>query len=175
MSLKSTIILLDTMVVAGIFAVTKKHEKIEQHKAEWKRAIKSIISEIANPYLRVPTPVCFELMCWNKEWRNFILNDKRKIFQFAYYPVTNDVIMTATEYAVNCQMEFFDGAVHKVKTVDPLIAAYSLLGGHYILTENQQDFPESYFKIVKCEILLLDQRKGGLNRRVLYLLKPKQV
>lgn len=161
------------MVVAGVFSITKKHDKIEQHKAEWKRAIGSLVSKLSGPYLlRVPTPVCFELMCWNKEWRDFILNGSSPVFRFATNYISNEILLIASKYSIESKITFFDNNSHKVKTMDPLIAAYGIQGGHYVLTENQQDFPETHFDVVTCEVLLLDQPKG-IERRILYLLKPK--
>ncbi len=55
--------------------------------------------------------------------------------------------------------------------MDPLIAAYCIKSNHYLLTTNQQDFPESHFSVVGTEILILSG-KNGKYRSIIYLLKP---
>ncbi|MPN40374.1 hypothetical protein SDC9_187910 [bioreactor metagenome] len=56
--------------------------------------------------------------------------------------------------------------------MDPIIAAYSLLGKHYLLTTNQKDFPESHFSVIETRVLVLSG-KAGKHRQIVFLLKPK--
>lgn len=166
------ICLLDTMVVAGLFAIKKK-ENIDQHKTEWNRAIISLSSKIGSKCLfRVPTPVCYELMCWCVEWRDIIIKKKSSIFHFSTYDIDNEILNSASKYSIESQIDFYDESCHKVKSLDPLVAAYSLKYGYYLLTENQKDFPDSHFNIIGVETLVLNQKKGS-GRRFLYLLQPK--
>lgn len=170
----SPIILLDTPIVAGSFAVSKIGPHVEAEKNVWKNAVKSIASSIStNCLIRVPTPVCYELMSINKEWYNFISNSQSDVFRFSSYSIPNEILKIAAHYYFSTMTMNSDGKDQKIQTMDPLIAAYCISGGHHLLTTNQHDFPESHFSLVKTEVINL-RGKRGLYRSILYLLKPKQ-
>ena len=58
------------MVVAGVFALTKSGNNIDERKNTYKAVIIDLVSILGKSYLlSVPTPVCFELMCWNEIWK----------------------------------------------------------------------------------------------------------
>jgi len=167
-----SIILLDTNVVAGLFSITKK---IEDHKIAWDNAINKIAKKVNDNYfLRVPTCVCYELMCWNKEWSNFVKTNPNNIFFYASNSIANNILRIAAEYSIKSEIKFYDEGTNKVKSFDPILAAYSLHFGYFILTENQSDFVEDYFSIVLTESVILSQKKGKL-RKFLYLLSPKSL
>lgn len=170
------IVLLDSMVVAGVFALTKKGAGIDERRNTYKEAITNIISyfEPNKCLLRVPTPVCFELMCWNEEWKNFVLNSKLPMFYFAKHSITYDILQTASEFSINSNTCKYDESAHKIKSLDSIIAAYSILNRHFILTENQKDFPESHFNLISSKMMLLKQEKGYPPRTFLYLLEPRK-
>lgn len=166
------IILLDTSIVAGCFAVSKTGN----HVAEQKKLLQSAVIKLASMVsskcmIRVPTPVCYELMAMNKEWYQFISKSKNATFRFATFSIPNDILMLAAEYSYSTSCNYFDGEKQKIKTMDPLIAAYAIKGNHHLLTTNQHDFPESHFSVVGTEILVLSG-KNGRYRRIIYLLKP---
>lgn len=158
------------MVVAGLYAVTNP---ITQHIEEWKKAVQSLDSKIDEECLfRAPTPVCFELMCWNNEWKKKVLNGKLALFNYANYSIVNKVLLKAADYRIKAQASI-DGKTHKIKSLDPIIAAYAILYNHYLLTTNQEDYPESFFEVINCEVMKFRGKDGKYSRQVLYLLKPR--
>lgn len=167
------IILLDTPIVAGSFAVAKSGSHVEPQKAIWKAAVSQLASKVSSRcMIRVPTPVCYELMAMNKEWHDFILKSPDDIFRFARYSIPSEVLVLAAKYSYTAQCIYYDGEKQKMKSLDPLIAAYALNGKHHLMTTNQQDFPESHFAVVDTEVLTLPG-KNGTYRSMVYLLKPK--
>ncbi|MEK7079320.1 MAG: hypothetical protein AAB929_04585 [Patescibacteria group bacterium] len=169
------IILLDSMVVAGVFALTKSGNNIDERKNTYKAVIIDLVSILGKSYLlSVPTPVCFELMCWNEIWKNFVLNSKSQLFFFAKHSITSDVLQTAAEFSIKSNTCRYDEKIHKIKSLDSIIAAYGISNGHYILTENQKGFPESHFELIGSRVMLLKQHEGYPPRTFLYLLKPRK-
>jgi hypothetical protein len=167
------IILLDTPIVAGSFAVSKIGPHVPAEKTIWRNAIVTIAKSVSPTcMIRVPTPVCYELMSMNKDWFKFIQQSSSAVFRFSTYSIPKLIWQKAAEYYYTAMCVNPDGKGEKMKTMDPLIAAYSLTGGHYLLTTNQQDFPESHFSVEKTEVLTLTG-KNGKYRTILYLLKPK--
>jgi len=177
-SRKPVVILLDTMVVAGMFAVTKQGggvEWIEGRKKNWRTAVDNLTAKVGEGViLKVPTPVCYELMCWNEGWYKQVTSGRNPVFAYAKNNIHSKFLLMAARYSVECRVEYFDSTKYKVKTMDPLVAAYSMVFGYYLLTENQKDFPESHFSVVEIEPLVLKEKKGQV-RKVLYLLQPKKV
>lgn len=168
------IVLLDSMVVAGIYALTKKGADFDERRNTYKSTVTELIELIDGKSLvRVPTPVCFELMCWNKEWRNFVLNSNIPLFYFAKHSITSDILCAASLFSIESNICRYDEKVHKIKSLDAIIAAYSLVNKYFILTENQSDFPESHFQLVGTRMMLLKQRDEGTRRVFLHLLKPR--
>jgi hypothetical protein len=171
-------IMLDTMVVAGIFALTKKGPGVEENKKEWKRAVIKFTSDISNKKIVVPPSVCFELMCWNKEWYEMVSVNPNNysIFSYSSEPIKNEIMKVAAEFAYSCGENYGekDDGKYKLKSMDPVTAAYSLKHNHYILTENEKDFPEKCFHIVSTEKLILSGKDRKKYRRFLYLLEPNQ-
>jgi len=171
-------ILLDTMVVAGIFALTKKGDSTERNKREWKRAVSKLREGIEYQGITVSPSVCFELMCWNKDWFEFVATNSKKIplFNYSNEPIKNDILQIAAKYSYKCGENYSGCAADdnfKLKSMDPITAAYSIKHNHYILTENQRDFPESYFQLVAVEQLILFAKNDKKYRRFLCLIKPK--
>lgn len=163
------------MVVAGVFALTKKGDDITERKNTYKAAIIDLVTALGPSYLlRVPTPVCFELMCWNQVWKDFVLNSKSQLFFFAKHSITSEVLNAAAKFSIDSNTCKYDEKTHKIKSLDSIIAAYGIINGHYILTENQKDFPESHFELVESRMMLLKQQDGYPPRTFLYLLRPKQ-
>lgn len=171
----SPIILLDTPIVAGTFAVSKIGPHVEAEKQVWRKAIHALASIVSSTSLiRVPTPVCYELMSMNREWFDYIANSRSQVFRFASSSIPNAIWKKAAEYYFTAMSINTDGRGEKMKTMDPLIAAYSLTGGHYLLTTNQHDFPESHFSVAGTKILTLTG-KNGKYRTIIYLLKPREI
>ncbi len=160
------------MVVAALYAVSKTGSYVEKEKRLWQEAVMSLVSNISPECLiKVPTPVCYELMAMNQSWYDHVTRYPKPLFSPASEAIPNTVIKKAAHYSFETNCNSFDGEKQKMKTMDPLIAAYSLLGGYYILTMNQHDFPESHFTVRNLQILSL-QGKNGKYRSILYLLKP---
>jgi hypothetical protein len=86
--------------------------------------------------MKVPTPVCYELMCWNKDWYDEVLSSNNPIFTYAKCSIGSKFLRIAAKYSVDCRVKYFDNKKHKVKVMDPLVAAYSMEFGYYLLTEN---------------------------------------
>ncbi len=170
MSPRSSIILLDTMVVAGWFAVSRP---IQEHIDAWETALQNLMSHAPESTLQVPTSVCFELMCWNEPWRNKIVNENLTIFRYHSYSITSDILEIASKYSIESRVSFYDGTKHKVKSFDPITAAYCIKFGHGLITTNEKDFPESHFEVVDVEIVKLQQENRAIKREDLYLLKPR--
>jgi len=168
--------LLDTMVVAGLFAVTKTKDKyIQSDKAEWKRAIESLFTKsgITEFRLSIPISVCYELMSINRGWFDFISQNSDELFRFSRTRIDNEVLAYAAKYSFEGQTQNDDGKYDKVKGFDPITAAYSLMYGYYIITENLKDFPDSHFEVIALEPTILNGQKGKY-RKILALLKPRQ-
>lgn len=170
-------ILLDTMVASGMYALSQKGELAEFNRVEWQVKIKQLLDNLKTERLRlaVPTPSCYELMCKDNAWRDYLLTSDDEIFRFARLGIKNEVLLKASEYTLRSEAVSLDGSKVKMLTMDPMIAAYSLLYGYYILTENQADYCEPDFSVVGAEALVLKNRNGSLYRRMLYLLKPSTV
>jgi len=136
------VILLDTMVVGGLFALSKKGKSIDENKKEWKNVVVKIIENIKNRKLVVPPSVCFELMCWNKEWHQLISSKSSSIFSYSDRPIRNEILQLAAMYSYECGSKFVDGdeSKPKLKSMDPITAAYCLKHKYYIITENIVDF-----------------------------------
>lgn len=163
------------MVVGGLFAISKPKTKSEdQNKSEWRRAIDSLKkkSGFEDARFTVPTPVCYELMCLNKEWKDMISSNKENLFPFADWPISNKILKKAAEFSVESKVEFTNKESYKSKSLDPIIAAYSITNQYSIITENQKDYPESHFQVVAIEPVILNGQKGQI-RKILLLLKPK--
>lgn len=184
MSSNENIVLLDSNVIAGVLAVGKDgstSKKTESNLAEWGRAINELVSKIDSTLpiqLKVPTPICYELMAWDKKWFD-IVNDPKYVsyFYYASYHLKNEFLRIGAKYAYESQIRTgSDGQSAKLKTMDPLLAAYSIKFGYPILTENECDFPDSHFEVVGMELIKLvgSDKSPRKHRSVLYLLKPKE-
>lgn len=171
--LSNPIILLDTTIVAGTFAISKKGSHVDSEKELWRTAVLELARGISPSCLmRVPTPVCYELMSINSAWHSFVSESKLKLFKYASYSISSAHVLFAAEYAYSANCVYHDGSNQKMKTMDPLIAAYAIKGNHYLLTTNQQDFPEKYFFVEDTRLMVLSG-KSGKYRQMVYLLKPK--
>ncbi|PIV07576.1 hypothetical protein CO009_00415 [Candidatus Shapirobacteria bacterium CG_4_8_14_3_um_filter_35_11] len=170
---ENKIILLDTMIVGGLFALNKKGNKIEENKTEWKRAVIKIVNIFENKRLLAPPSVCFELMCWDKNWHKFVTEKSRSVFNYSSEPISNETLQIASKFAYTCGESFGETneIKYKLKSMDPITAAYAINHKYYILTENEKYFPESFFKIVSIEKLILFGKDGKKYRRFLYLLE----
>ncbi len=174
-------IFLDSNVVAGIIAVGRdgnSSQKVNENLIEWGRCVKTladIISPTAHNNLIVPTPICYELMAWNKKWFDIVNNDQqyRNIFKYSNRDILNCILKTGAKYAYESAIRI---GGDKLYTMDPLLAAYSIKHGCCILTENEHDFPDSHFDVIGFELLKLISSKNNIckkQRSILYLLKPK--
>lgn len=169
-------VLLDTMVVGGIFAVSKSDSpKENENKNSWKSAIANLINRasITNTQFIVPTSVCYELISMDKNWFNFVLNSSSGgIFQYSKNNIASKILQLAAQYSYSSRIEFSEKESYKSKSFDPITAAYSLFCNYPLITENQDDFCEPYFKIVAIEPVLLNAKQGKY-RRLLSLLRPQ--
>lgn len=172
MDSKLQLVLLDTMIVAGLFALSKKGIHVKQQRAMWVGAVFSILPREC-AYL-VPTSVCYELMSWNKEWHAFILGmSDTVVFKAVNDDIPANILHLAASYSAENEIVYFDDKKYKVKSLDPITAAYAMVNRCFILTENEKDFPESYFSVRSSQLILLPQ-KQGVKRRIIYLLEPKK-
>lgn len=177
-------ILLDSNVVAGIVATGEEgniKKRFEANLEEWRRAIKTLADKVcptAYEKMIVSTPICYELMAWNEKWFKLV-NGKEynPLFTYAQYSITNDILKLGSKYAYESSIRTgSENKSSKIKTMDPLLAAYSIKHNCYILTENECDFPESHFDVVGIELLKLIVSKNNFKKKqrsILYLLKPK--
>jgi hypothetical protein len=117
-------------------------------------------------------------MAWNLKWLQ-IVNDKKNdsLFKYSSYDIKNDILKIGAKYAYESNIRTgSDGKSAKLKTMDPLLAAYSIKHKCCILTENECDFPDSHFDVIGVEVLKLigsDKDLHKKQRSILYLLKPK--
>lgn len=174
MSDKYVTVLLDTMVVAGLFSVTRnRNDKVLNNIKTWEELIEKAVAPISGEHqFIVPTPVCYELMSWNKDWKDFVLEGNNPIFKYATYSISAKILQEAAKYSSESEVSYYDEKKHKIKGMDPIIAAYCLQQGHYLLTENHKDFPDSHFEVVSVSIGIFLQKKGKI-RKIIFLLKPK--
>lgn len=165
------------MIVSGMYALSQKESFAGFNKSQWEKSITNLLNDLPEDRrIVVPTPACYELMCKSKEWKDYIVeNQKSKsgIFKFALQPISANILLKAAEYTLDTCVVKVTGDQGKMLTLDPLIAAYSLIYKYYIVTENQYDFPEPYFSAVRCEAMILKNKEGKNYRRMLYLLKPQ--
>ncbi len=184
MILDENTIFLDSNVVAGAIAVGKdgnSSQKTEKNLEEWGGAIKKLANKLSpDSYkkLIVPTPICYELMAWNPKWFQIVSDTKNDpLFKYSNYDIKNDILKVGAKYAYESKTGTgSDNQSAKLKTMDPLLAAYSIKHKCCILTENECDFPESHFEVVGIEVLKLigsDKNLHKKQRSILYLLKPK--
>lgn len=176
MSVNRQIVLLDTMAVAGIIAASKHGgEWLSENKKRWSEAILSLSNKLGKTGCEflVPTSVCYELMTLNEEWKNLVLSESDSIFMYAKRAITNDILQLAAEYSYKSQTIESDDTKHKVKSFDPITAAYSLKYGYPIITENQKDFVEPYFSITEIKPVIVNIKKGK-ERRLLCLISPNK-
>lgn len=176
------IVLLDSNVVAGIVAVGRDGNGSRRHTlnaSEWEKSINNLVSNIDKDLtlikLKVPTPICYELMAWSKKWFDLVSGSSYgSYFDYSSCNINNKFIKIAARYAYESRISSgSDDKSAKLKTMDPLLAAYSIMFNYPILTENECDFPNSHFEVLGISLLNL----SGSNkqyRNVLYLLKPKQ-
>lgn len=166
------ILLLDTTIVAGLFANTK-HTVSVADRNTWEAAVSHLAAVVSTDCLiRVPTPVCYELMCMNHEWKEFVTQSPDPIFRFAKYSITADTLQRAAEYHLAAVPANTLGKPEKKKTMDSLIAAYALQGGHYLLTANEKDFPPTHFEVIETKTLTLSATNRIKHRKTICLLKP---
>lgn len=168
-------ILLDTMIVLGVYALPKPGQTQLPDEKEWRTALNNILQKIpaVSLYkLTIPTPVCYELLCHGPGWSNYILQNEDEMFRFAKADIKNNILQKAAKYTLDVDPINPDGHDGKMRTMDPLIAAYALQFDYYLLTENQQDYPEPYFSVIATEPLVLKNKSGKHYRRLLHLLKP---
>lgn len=176
MSANKQIILLDTMVVAGIFAVSKNGgDWLSENKQQWSDAILSLSKSIkaTGCEFLVPTSVCYELMTMNKDWKKLVLSESDSVFRYAKRAISNEILQLAAEYSFNSCSVGSDDTKHKVKSFDPVTAAYSLKHGYPIITENQKDFTEPFFSITEIKPVVVNIKKGK-ERRLLCLISPNK-
>ena len=169
-------ILLDTMIVAGIYAAAKvgDAENLLASQTEWRRIVKSLIekAELKNIKLVIPRPVFYELMSMNKTWYDYVIErEKNPIFNTSTETISDEILKRASLYAHECRAQFGqdDG---KLKSYDPLIAAYAAEAHGYVITENQKDFSESHFQVVAIDTAIL-KGKDVKGRRIIFLLKSR--
>jgi predicted nucleic acid-binding protein len=169
----SLIVLLDTNIVAALFAVSKTGGHVEPEKQLWRSAVLELTQLVsAECLIRVPTPVCYELMAMNQAWFNYVNTSQDEVFRFSHNAISEKIWKEASKYYFTAKCFNSDGKEEKIRTMDPIIAAYSLLGKHYLLTTNQKDFPESHFSVIETRVLVLSG-KAGKHRQIVFLLKPK--
>lgn len=177
------IALLDSNVVAGIIAVNRdgnSSQKTKINSKEWERSINKLISLIdidpTKVELKVPTPICYELMAWDKEWFKIVTSEEYKaLFIYSSNSLGNKFIKIAARYAYESQIRTgSNNDSPKLKTMDP--AAYSIMFAYPILTENECDFPTSHFDVIGIDLLNLVSSNDSNKqyRNILYLLKPKE-
>ncbi len=167
------------MIVSGMYALSQKEIHASFNKLQWERSISNLLVDLSeDKRIAVPTPACYELMCKSKEWKEFIVeNQKSKtgIFKFALQSIAPNILLKAAEFTLDTCVVKVTGDQGKMLTLDPMIAAYSLIYNYYIVTENQYDFPEPYFTATRCEAMILKNKDGKNYRRMLYLLKPNNI
>ena len=164
------------MVVGGIFAISKPDTKPQrENKITWRNSINKLVDKarVDNPQFIVPTPVCFELMTMNQSWKNFILDNTSGVFRYAQYGISSSILKRAAEYSFTSRIKFSDNSSYKVKSFDPIIAAYSLEYGFPIITENQKDYCESHFSVGAVEPVILNAQINQ-ERRYISILLPKK-
>lgn len=176
------IVLLDSNVVAGIVALGRNGNQSEKHKSnasEWEKSINNLLSNLNKDptqiKLKVPTPICYELMAWDKKWFDLINSSKYKsYFNYSSYNISNKFIKIAARYAYESRINTgSDDKSAKIKTMDPLLASYSIMFNYPILTENECDFPNSHFEVIGIDLLNLTGNNKKY-RSILYLLQPKK-
>lgn len=175
----SDIILLDSGIAGGLLSNTPSLA------SRWQQLITDILPKIPNGKIAVPTPVWFELAQWAPEWHKKIQEEianrnsghPNPLYEFAGYSITNSILMDAALYRCCCRSQqntsdlaTLKGDKEKISFIDSIIAAYCLKFGYYLLTLNQQDFPEKFFELKDTQ---LSPRGNQLNRQFACLLKPK--
>lgn len=175
----SNITLLDTGVVGGLLSNNSQKQKV------WNQFVTEMIQKISNCRFVIPTPVWLEIAQWNTSWYRKVLQEisskgvsvQNPLFESAGKYIANPIIMDTALYLCMTRekqhKEDCDG-IHKTKNkisfIDAIIASYCLKFGHFIITLNQQDFPDKFFEIVDMKSC---PRSNGLTREFAWLLKPR--
>lgn len=174
----SNIVLLDTGIVGGILS------EVDGASLPWNNLVEEMLEKVDDSRYVVPTPVWFEIAQWHpgsyKSVQEKIAAGSPGIYQYAGYTIPNNILMDAAWY--KCQTRSKDnnpdtrgtagGNKDKISLTDALIAAYCLRYGYYVLTLNNQDFPEKFFEIVH---VANSPSTTEHQRDFAVLLKPRQL
>lgn len=175
----SDIVLLDTGVAAGFLSNNRPLAK------QWEQLLVQVLIQVPQSKVAIPTPVWFELAQWSTDWHKKIqleiekksLGTSSPLYEYAVYNIANSVLMDAAFYRCCClgrqnssDTGEMKNKVEKISFIDSIIAAYSLKFNHYVLTLNQQDFPEKFFVL---KDVLISPRGSKLDRQFAYFLQPK--
>ncbi len=171
-----SVVLLDTMVAAGVFLFGDTSGKREA----WRDAVLKLID--GDYRVAVPTTVFYELKARDSSWYQWC-HDKANasavspVFQYINYSVTSEILSLSAAYRLLCgerdrNNKSADKEIQqRVGFGDAILAAYALKFGYWIMTINQKDFPNQFFQAQA--IGLAPVPNGKSERRVIYLLSPK--
>lgn len=165
------IVLLDTDVSAGVLSYLGKNKDVTKAKA-WYDCIRSLIADVAEPRLAIPTPIFYELAARDAAMLEAIAaisSDVKRNAIFAYinHSITPHTLLEAAKYRVEC------GKISKncPSWVDASLAAYCFPHGHYLITMNQKDYPDKFFEVKR--ICLAPLPTAASERKVIFLLAPR--
>ncbi len=174
----SNVVLIDTGVAGQILS------KVGDSASKWNTAVEQIISEIPQAKYVIPTPVWHEIAQWNGESFREVEDQIKKgcsgIYQYAGHTIPNYLLMDAAWYKCETRMDKAKNPdkkgigklkADKISMIDALIACYSLRFGYFVLTLNQQDFPDMFFELIK-----ISQAPSSteFQRDFISLLRPNQ-
>lgn len=108
---------------------------------------------------------------YNKEWFDLVHNSGKKIFNRAKDNIPNNILSIAAEYTYKAKCQFVDGEKSKLKSLDPIHAAYCIESNGYLITENQHDFPDPFFTVIALKPIVTIGKEGRKHRRILAMLK----
>lgn len=174
----SKIILLDTGIVGGMLS------DVNGTSSKWNELVENMLGKIPGSKYVVPTPVWYEIAQWHpdsyKTTQEKIKIGCPDIYQYANYTITNNILMDAAWYKCQTRLSTNNpdtkGTANKnkdkISMTDALIAAYCLRYGYYVLTLNNQDFPEKFFEIICIKNA---PSTTDYQRDFAALLKPKQL
>jgi len=174
------LILLDANVAPEILRVIVS--KSSPHDSAWWKCVDALIHGITDAKVSVPPPVFFEMAMKDDEVfravESLLHTDPKPspILEYIGTPITSTVMLDASKYVLECHKRSGKQAKGENKLgisfVDAILAGYCLRHGHWIVTENQKDFPDHFFEVVRMAV---SPKKTSISeRKVVYLLKPKK-
>lgn len=170
------IVMLDTNVASGFLGKTTASKEADAEA--WTTCITGLVAHIQNSEIVLPPPVIGEVAAKNRNIYSAVEEiagavrdggSVGSVFAYIGLPISSTAQLRAARYRLDVG-QHCDAA--SPDYVDALLAAYALMKGHAIITMNQKDFPEKFFRVGGMCLAPMPNPKS--TRRIVYLLHPNR-